>query len=167
MPNIRLLIFLALMPLFSINADAAARGEKSVGVKIGYCSRNESPVGGLYFQYDFSRHFRLSPSIDYIFRHEGYDGFTFNLTAQFPIGLRSSRFDIYPLAGLSYAIWNHTLPKVAGNDVSERINRLGLDVGAGAEYKISSSLKLFVQGKFNWVKNFNTGIFVAGIGYVF
>lgn len=167
MSKIKYILLIAFLPLFFINGIAAERGEKSVGIKAGYCTRNESAVAGIYFQYDFSRHFRLSPSIDYVFRHNGFDAYTFNLTAQFPIGLKDKRFDIYPLAGLSYAIWNHSYTGEGNDDVSMRVNKFGFDVGAGAEYKINSSLKLFVQGKFNCVKHYNTGVFVVGIGYVF
>lgn len=162
------LILLSVFLLLSVGSVAAAvRGEKSVGLKAGYCTRNESAVAGAYFQYAFSSHFRLSPNIDYVFRHEGSDAFIFGLTAQFPIGITGSRFDMYPLAGVSYSIWNYQSHGEASDDVSTRVNRFGLDFGMGVEYKFASALKIFAQGKFNLVKDYNSGIFVVGIGYVF
>lgn len=169
MQNIRLFLISFLLTVTLFPAVAAEKGEKSVGLKGGYCTRNESPVAGVYFQYAFSHHFRISPNVDYIFRNDGCDGFTFGLTAQFPIGITGSRFDIYPLAGISYSIWNLRHHDSAGeiDDVTTRESRFGLDVGMGVEYRFASALKLFAQGRFNWVKDYNTGVFVIGIGYEF
>lgn len=167
MRTLKLIILSVFLPLSFIPAAATVRGEKSVGLKAGYCTRNESAVAGAYFQYAFSSHFRLSPNIDYVFRNKGCDAFAFGLTAQFPIGVTGSRFDMYPLAGVSYSIWNHQSHSEVADDVSTRVNRFGIDVGMGVEYKFASALKIFAQGRFNWVKDYNSGIFVVGIGYVF
>lgn len=153
--------------MLALPALATSRGEKTVGLRAGYNTNNESPLAGVFFQYSFSRHFRLAPNVDYIFRNRGEDGIHANLNAHFPIGIGSGRFDIYPLAGIAFTtMYDHNEAGDDG-DVSTRITRMGLNAGAGLEYYVSPSLKLHVEGKFSWVNDFNSGVFCVGIGYVF
>lgn len=162
-------VFLAVI---AFGALAATKGEKSLGLRLGYHTANKAPAAGIWFQYSFSHHFRLAPNVEYVFRHNGVDGYHFNLDAHFPIGV-SRRFDIYPIAGVGFvAMYDHNDYQAEtyednGDDVSTRTTRFALNFGAGVEYYCTRSLKLFAEGKFNWVKDFNSGVFAVGIGYVF
>lgn len=148
----------------------AQSGEKMMGVRAGYNTRNESAVGGIVFQYRFSEHFRLAPEIDYIFRKVGTDAFSFNGNAHFPFALGQG-VNIYPLAGLNFTSWNTKLEydEEGSNedDVSTRSGKFGLNVGGGIEYYASTTLKISFEGKFCWVNKYDTGAFTIGIGYVF
>ena len=94
-------VALTLALLIAIAASATQRGEKSLGLAGGFNTANDGAVAGVFFQYSFSGHFRLAPSADYVFRHRGIDGLHVNLNCQFPIGVGSGRFDVYPLVGLN------------------------------------------------------------------
>lgn len=146
-----------------------ARHQTSVGVRAGYITRNESGLAGLSLQYAFTNHFRLSPNADYIFRNQGADAFAINLDAHFPIVSPSHpKVCFYPLAGMSYTLWSYRTRDISGSDdVTARKNRAGLNFGAGLEYYFTSSLKVSLEGKFNWVKSYSAGVFAAGIAYVF
>ena len=159
------LLFLSLCMATAVPAAATVRGEKAAGVRAGYNTRNASAVAGIWFQYSFSSHFRLSPNADYVFRNDDTDGFSFNINAHFPIKT-GSRFNVYPLAGLSYVSMTHH-DKQPTEDVTTRTNKLGLNIGGGAEYYFTRSLKVYLEGKFNWVSHFNSGVFAAGIGFIF
>lgn len=159
-------VALMLTLLIAIAASATQRGEKSLGLAGGFNTANDGAVAGVFFQYSFYRHFRLAPSADYVFRHRGIDGLHVNLDCHFPIGVGSGRFDVYPLVGLNFmSMYDHSI--VETEDVSSRRTRLGLNIGGGCEFYCTSSLKIFAEGKFNWVKDFNSGVFTVGIGYVF
>lgn len=152
----------------SISADAQT-GEKMVGVRAGYNTRNESAVGGIVFQYRFSEHFRLAPEIDYIFRHVGTDAFSFNGNAHFPFAIAHG-LNLYPFAGLNFTSWNTKYSYDDGgnlDDVSTRSGKFGLNVGGGIEYYASTTLKISIEGKFCWVNKYDTGTFTIGIGYLF
>ena len=151
------------------NAYAIGKGEKSLGFRAGYTSSNQSAVAGMYFQYAFSRHFRLSPDVDYSFRHNGNDALSINLNAHVPFGLSADRFAIYPLAGLNYTSWNiHEIKDIEdNNDAKNRVDRLGMNVGAGIEYYAKPSLKLAFEGKYRWTKDYDSGVFNVSIGYIF
>lgn len=151
------------------SASALGKGEKSLGFRAGYTSSNQSAVAGMYFQYAFSSHFRLAPDVDYSFRHNGNDAFSINLNAHVPFGFSADRLAFYPLAGLNYTSWNiHKIDDIADNDdTKSRIDRLGLNVGAGLEYYVKPTLKLAFEGKYRWTRDYNSGVFTVSIGYIF
>lgn len=169
------LLFIILTALAVPTTASAQRGEKSLGIKAGYNTRNESAAAGIYFQYRFSKYFRLAPDVEYILRHTGSDALSFNCNAQVPLllGGSDSRVNFYPLAGLNYTSWNYhpaknsVLRTDASNDVSTRVNRLGLNVGAGFEYHIKPTLKIAIEGKYTLASHNNFGAISASIGYVF
>lgn len=161
-----ILILLAIVS--AMPAYAFGRGEKSLGLRAGYNTRNESPVTGLYFQYAFSRHFRLAPNIDYVYRHHGTDAYSANVNAQFPIIYdHNDRFGVYPFTGVNFISWNHRLNNTDGQETSSRVSRLGLNFGVGVEFYCTKSLKIHAEGKFNLVESYSSGVFTIGIGYVF
>lgn len=148
---------------------STVRGEKTIGLLAGYVTRNSSPVAGVDFTYRMSRHFRLEASADYIFRHHGEDAFGLNLNAQFPIALNVSRkWEIYPMAGLNFSMFNRkkeiTSEMVAN---SNRVNRLGLNAGAGVDYNVSSTMRLSLEGQATLLKGYSYGSFAASIAYIF
>lgn len=170
-----LAILIAVMGM-SISASAAdiAKGTKTFGVRTGFATLNRAPLAGIEFSYAFNRHFILAPSIDYAFRNDNLDGLLFNIDYHGPWQLTPSRrLYIYHIAGINYASWSShdqseaPVNSSSGDDVTTRVNRFGLDFGAGIAYYATSHLRLSLQGKFNWVKDHNSGIFNIGISYVF
>lgn len=151
-----------------------AKGRKSFGVKTGYVTLNKSATAGIELQYAFNKHFVLAPGIDYVFRHEKLDGLMFNLDYHGPWQLdNSGRWYFYHILGVSYASWStHSKSELKekqtdGDDVTTRFNRFGMNFGAGIDLYVNPTLKLSLQGKFNWIKEHNTGLFNIGISYVF
>ncbi|MBD5185986.1 MAG: porin family protein [Bacteroides sp.] len=164
----KLCVCLLMALITAVTAGGVERGEKTLGLRGGYNTRNESGVAGVYFQYAFSRHVRLAPNVDYVFRNKGTDAYSCNINVHFPLYFGSStRFDLYPLAGVNFISWNHRLNNSDGIDTSSRVSRLGLNAGAGAEYYCTPTLKLCVEAKCNFVEANTSGVFSIGIGYVF
>lgn len=143
------------------------KGQRSFGLHAGYVTANRSALAGLTFSYNFSRHFRLTPTVDYVFSHNSTDGMIVNIDYQGPYSINASHtVNIYPIAGISYTSW-HTKADGTNTDVSTRRNRFGLNIGGGIEYYAKPSLKLSAEGRFNWVRHADTGLFYIGISYVF
>ncbi|MCC8038936.1 MAG: porin family protein [Bacteroidales bacterium] len=157
--------------LLALPIQAQHRGETSLGVRGGWNTRNHSPMAGIFFQYQFSEHFRLSPNIDYIFEHHDQDGAAVNINAHFPfIVSQNQKWCLYPLAGLTYSTWSRkhvhdTLDDT--NDVTTRDSRIGLNLGGGIELRCTESLKLNFEAKAALVKRYSTGAFNIGIAYIF
>lgn len=168
-----LLLTILLTFLFSLPVNAFTRGEKNIGITGGYNTRNTSATAGVFFQYNLSSVVRISPDITYIFRHDHRDGLAINLDVQFPLTLGgSSRWYIYPFAGINYTSWNmhpHNIGSSheSNDDVTTRYNRLGLNAGAGIDFIVTPTMKLFLQGRFTGVRHYSYGGISVGIGYSF
>lgn len=158
---------IAIALIFGI-AQSACAGEKSIGLRGGYSTRHSTPVAGLVFQYQFSKHFEVSPSIDYFIRNKGADALALNADVHFPFAIApASRTGIYPLAGINYTSWNHHIGAIDTDDVSTRLNRLGLNLGGGLRLYATPTLKLSLEAKATILKQCTTGTFTLSIGYVF
>ncbi|MCM1484270.1 MAG: porin family protein [Muribaculaceae bacterium] len=156
--------------LLPIGSYAFSKGEKSVGLRGGYSTTHNSPVAGLFFQYRFTEHFRLSPEIDYYFRHDHTDAYALNVNADIPISLGAdSPVNIYPLAGLNFTSWNvhHPGSTDQSDDTSTRTSRMGVNAGAGIEYYATPTLKFALEAKYAYVKHFDGAVITLSIGYVF
>lgn len=151
----------------------ASAGDNAFGLRLGFATRNSAPVAGLWFQHSFNSHFRLSPTADYYFRSNHTDALALNCNAQFPFALGQSRFQVYPFAGLNYTSWNLHHVDSAGksdatpDDVTTRLNRFGINAGAGLEYQVTPTLKLNLEAKATLIKAYSSGCFTIGIGYCF
>ncbi len=166
----RLLAIIAIVAaLCSAAPDAAAqRGEKTFGVKAGFVTYNSSPSAGIFFKYRFSSHFALAPNVDYVFRHQGYDAFLFNIDTHFPFTLGNPKFEGFPIVGLSYTSWAfHHGDAHLEDDATDRANRFGINIGLGFNYRVTPSLHINVQARYDGASHRHTGIFTAGISYCF
>lgn len=153
---------------FNTSAAQTARGEKAFGPRLGYVSRNESVIAGLGFQYSFSKHVRLAPSVDIIFRHHDKDGFGANADVQFPFGFAASRAAFYPLVGFNFTSWGlHDVDAPGGKDVTTHSTSAGLNAGAGVEYRCKGSLKLSLEARYTLLRHYPTAAVYASIAFVF
>lgn len=170
--NIHLLPFavatlLAVAPATS--SAQSAHHEKTVGVTLGYVSRNQSATAGIDFTYRFSQHLRFAPEILYAFQRHSEDALIANVDFQVPFQVHP-RFDIYPLAGLNYTGWafhhSHSVEQEL-LDVTTRSTHFGLNFGGGISANISSTMRIGVEARWAWVKNYNTALLSAKIAYRF
>lgn len=149
--------------------------EKTFGLRGGYVSRNQSGLAGLCLTYRVNNYFRLAPSANYIFRHHGRDAFTLAADGQFLFDIPASSVTIYPIAGISYWVWNirnlpsgiRPEPDASFNDVTTRHSRFALDFGAGWQYKVSSTMSLTINVSYSLMHHTPSWISTAGISYIF
>lgn len=168
--------FTALFGGLSARADQY-RGEKALGIRVGYNTCNSRPLAGAQFSFRFNRLLRLSPSVEYVFRNDGLDALMVNLNMEFVFPFANGRCDIFPLAGLNFSSWNKHDPDAisvgrngvtyTSDDVSSRVSRFGLNVGAGFGVNISGSLRLSVSGTYTVIQEFHGANISAGIHYRF
>ncbi len=136
------------------------KGEKTLGLRVGYVGHNESASAGLQFTYRFSRLFRLAPSLDYVVRHKDTDALALAVDAQFLIPFSADRMAFYPYVGPKFASWTiHPGKGHESNDVTMRRSRLGLDAGVGIEANITPAFRAGVSAGYTFMKQ--TGGFDA------
>lgn len=156
MKHILLLIIVSTITLTGFTQNIY-KGEHTVGVLAGYNSRTESAIAGAYFQYRFNKYLRISPDFQYAFSNNGYSSYEINGNFHVPFAL-GVKANIYPLTGISYQ-------SLKTGPITD--NRLGLNLGAGAELMATSTLKLSLQGKYTLLKeDSNAGITIS-LGYLF
>lgn len=144
------------------------RGEKMLGVNLGYVSHNTSAVTGLSFRYAVSPWVRVVPEVGVVFRHHNEDAFLANLNAQVPFTFGTRTVDLYPFAGLAFNTWSHHhLVGIDDNDVTERISRFGANLGAGFDYRVTSTLNIGIEAKYTFIKAYTSLYLTASISYVF
>lgn len=170
--GIRIAILLASLLCIFLPARAEiTRGQKTFGVTAGYVTKNHTMSAGLQFEYAFSRRFVLAPSVDYLFRNHNKDGLMINIDYHGPWQLgHSGKWYLFHIVGVNYASYTYHRNRhdeIVSDDSNERINKVGLNIGAGVAYYVTPTLRLQFQGKFNWIKYNNTGLFNLGISYVF
>lgn len=163
-------IFLLLTLLF-LGLTAAAqveKGEKMLGVRTGYATENQSAVAGLTFRYAVSPWVRIVPEVGCVFRHRNKDAFTVDINAQVPFSFGTRTVDLYPLAGLAFNSWSQHIDTGNGaDDVTNRFTRFGANLGAGFDYRVTSTLNVGIEAKYTFVKNFTSLYLTASISYVF
>lgn len=147
-------------------ATTPAKGEKTISLAAGFAGYNTSALAGLEFTYRFSRHFRLAPSANYIFRHKGKDALTLNLNAHVPFEA-SRLLEVYPYAGINYSSWNFHHNASETDDVTTRKSRFGVNIGAGANLRLSGNLRIGIAADYVLIKHFSGAEIFAKIGYQF
>lgn len=147
------------------------RGQKTLGITAGYTSRNTSAMAGIDFSYRFARHMALQGRADYIFRHHGQDAFGLSANVLMPFQLdAASRWELYPYAGLNFSMFNNknlVSKLIRSTDARNRVDRLGLNIGVGLAYNISSTMRVGLQGGGTLLSSYSyTGV-TASIAYIF
>lgn len=168
--RILMLTIVALLSFSQANSQTYVPKEKTIGIEVGYNSHNKSALTGIAFSYRFNRYFRLAPNVQYVFRNNNTDGFSINIDGQVPFGLKNVPIEIYPIFGVNYSSWNNKSTKFErdfSDDVSTRENNFGLNLGGGVGVKCSGHLRLFVNGRYTFVRHFGTAMVAAGILYSF
>lgn len=160
------IIFSLLIALFSLQVYA---GEKSVGLRAGYITKNDAPTAGLFFKYSFSDHFRMATTFDYYFRHNNTDAYSININGEMPFSIIGNKLAVFPLVGFGLTSWNVKYPAGTGSsdDTTTRKTRMGLNIGAGIDYKVTSTLKLGLELKYGWIKHYSGEAISLSIGYLF
>lgn len=166
--KLRKLLYIAITAMIFSTTASTQAGEKTIGLRTGYNTRAHAPIAGLFFQYRFSDHFGIAPNVDYYFRYNNADALSLNVNTHFPISLtQTGKVSFYPLAGLNYTSWNYHHNQIESDDVSSRISRLGLNAGAGVEFRATPTLKLSAEAKATLIKQYSSGSFTVSIGYIF
>lgn len=162
--------FLALALVLSLTAPVYAqtvRGEKTFGLRAGFVTRNTSASAGLAFTYSFSSHVRIAPTADIYFRHNNLDALAISVDMHFPVAM-SSKATFYPLAGAAYTSWGRHNIDVSGmKDVTSHTNGLGLNLGAGVDFRTSESVRISLEARYTLMQHLPTAVVAVGFGYVF
>ena len=150
------LVVLMSMMLCIVGSAMAQKGIKSVGLNLNYGTEIESFSLGVKYQQNITDEIRLEPSMNYYFENKGIDMFDVNFNAHYLFPM-ASNIRIYPLAGLTFERW----------EIGKVKNKLGVNLGAGAEFDIADQWMMNFELKYKMIKDFDQAAFSLGISYMF
>ena len=163
-----LALILAMLMGVIVSSAQVDRGEKMLGVKLGYVTHNQSAVAGLMFRYAVSPWVRIVPEVGCVFRHKDQDAFVADINAQVPFTFGTKKVDLYPLAGVTFNAWTRHIGMPDGSDdVTDRVSRFGANLGAGFDLRCTSTLNLGIEARYSFVKSYTSLYLTASISYVF
>lgn len=191
----RKLLLTACVALASLCTFAQEKGDMAVGLNLGAAPCLESGVSltnfgiGAKFQYNVTTPIRLEADVDYWFKSKGVDVFdvTANVHYLFNIG---DKLKVYPLVGIGYAHigggfssdindfiediydeYDHEYgTNIGGDEVeveSSSASKFLFNVGAGAQYDLTSNIAVGLEVKYQYIKDFSRLPISLGVTYKF
>ena len=131
--------FIVMCMMLASATSFAQKGEMEVGIHGGFMLDSPNNLGlGVNVGYMLMKNVRGVAEFNYFLKKDGVSYWNLEGNVEYLFKL-NDEFTLYPLVGLDFlgSSWD------GGSDT-----RLGLNLGAGVEYNISSNLKLV--GEFNY-----------------
>lgn len=173
----KLIVLMSFIAL-AMGTAFAQKGDKAVGVNLGYGTEISNLGIGAKFQYGITDAIRAEASFDYFLKKDFVSMWDVNVNVHylFPV---ANRFKVYPLVGLTYTNWKtggfeidlggmeELLPEEDMEVESGNIGKFGVNLGAGAEYSITEKLAVNFEVKYQLISDFNQAVFNLGLSYKF
>ncbi|MBO7602121.1 MAG: outer membrane beta-barrel protein [Bacteroidaceae bacterium] len=147
-------LFMLVALLTMSTAAFAQKGVTGFGVNGAYDDLNGQFGIGVKLQYGFINQLRGEVSGDFFFKKNDLSLVDVNGNLHFVVPV-VDKFNVYPLAGLNIAFFNHDIP-----------TRLGVNLGGGLEYFITDTVKIGGEAKYI-VSDNGYSRFGANIGVTF
>lgn len=158
----KILVFLVCL-CACIATSYAQQGESALGVNLNY--GNDTNFGlGVKYRYNLSDHVRIEPAFNYYFKHDYVSMWDLNANFHYLCPV-AENVTVYPLAGIGYANATAHL-KDWGLD-NESDGKITVNLGAGADFQVSSSVKLNLELKYQIIDDFNQLVLSAGVVFAF
>lgn len=157
-------LFLLLMTVASLSG-LAQKGEKAVGLNLGYGSEIKNVAIGVRFNYGITDPIRLSPSFNYFFKKNGFSAWEINADVHYLFNV-APKISVYPLAGLTFISWTFDWGDSLGEwgrFVSSSVTetRFGVNIGGGIAYQLTDKFDIGLELKYGIVSLYDQ--FVPGI----
>ena len=149
----KILMVISVM-MFSLTSFAQM-GKTTVGAHFDYMIDSPNNAGlGANVGYEFVNNVRGVAQFDYFFKKNGVSAWNINANVEYLFRIPNSSVILYPLAGLNVLGWSGE-----GSD-----SKLGLNLGAGVEIPINSSLG--IKAEYNYKTQYD-GMSTLSLGLVF
>lgn len=135
------------------------QGDIAAGANLVYGSKIENIGLGAKFQYTVIDHVRAEVGFNYFFKKHHQSMWDVNLNAHYLINVYQDRVLLYPIAGLSFAS--------VENEFDKDINRIGLNLGAGAQYMLNDNVGVTLEYRHSIMKDIDQGVIGLGVNYKF
>jgi len=151
----------------SVAAHAQSKGDMAVGGNLVLGTGNSySNIGiGAKFQYNVTDPIRLEGSFTYFLKKDYVTQWDFSVNGHylFPV---TDLITVYPLAGLGLYGTKWSIDWGLGN-TSHSTSDICVNLGGGADYKLSDKLVLNAELKYKIVNNWSRLMLSAGVAFRF
>lgn len=160
-----LYISVLFMFLFSAKSFAQYEGTVGLGAHIGYGSTVKSVSAGVHMHYYHTNRARLAPSFTYYIPRKGNTVWQIDADAHYVLPV-SWLFSVYPIAGINYSNFKYDVSNTSAIGENGWFKqRVGANLGLGAQYDFGYKLRLSVEYKYQFIRNFSQSTVTAGIGF--
>lgn len=160
----KILVFLVCL-CACVATSYAQKGESALGFNVNY--GNDTNVGlGVKYRYNLSDHIRIEPAFNYYFKHDYVSMWDLNANFHYLCPV-AENITVYPLAGLGYANATAHLKDLGEGWENVSDGKITVNLGAGADFQVSSSVKLNLELKYQIVDNYNQLVLSAGVIFAF
>ena len=151
----------------------AQKGEKAIGLNLGYGSQIKSPSIGVKFNYGITDQIGLSPSFNYYFKKDGTSEWEINVDAHYLFNV-APKVTVYPLAGLTFTSWRFDWGDLFdglgdyidnSSSTSSSVTRFGVNLGGGIGYELSNNISIGLELKYCIISDF--GQFVPAVNLMY
>lgn len=104
----------------------------------------------------------FSPRINYYFAGKGATVFTVDADFHYNFNVAKD-WTVYPILGLVYYHCSWDTIKDGEGKLSDSLNKIGCNIGCGAQYKLTNNLGVFVEGKYQYVNGADDTYFSVGV----
>jgi outer membrane protein X len=141
------------------------KGEKAIGVSVGYGSEIESIAIGAKFNYGITDQIRLSPSFNYFLGKDGLSEWEINADVHYLFNI-APKVAIYPLAGLTFVGWRFDWGGMF-EGASSTTTRFGANVGAGIGTQLTDNIGIGLEVKYSVVSDLDQFVPSINLTYKF
>ena len=158
------ILLVAITVLMSVVSAKAEVGPMAVGAQVLYGTEIKNVGIGVKYQLYIVKGLRAEAGFNYFFKRKDVREWELNLNAHYVFNV-SERFNLYPIAGLTYVSPTYSSGKSIFENKSN--GRFGLNVGVGAEFAINSHFSLAAEIKYSLVSKYDQAVFGLGALYKF
>lgn len=150
-------IVLALAVCAAIELWAGPPVPLALGLTYNRATKHHQHGWGIKLQADLGHRLRLEPELMYFAEHHEVTTLDLNVNLHWRVPI-FDHFDIYPLSGVNYSHWGYNGPNAS---------RWGMNLGCGAEFRITRSLTAFTEARMQLVSHESQPIFTFGLKHHF
>lgn len=151
--------------LISAKSFAQYEGTFGMGAHTGYSTGIKQVGAGVHLHYYPSNRVRLAPAFTYFIPHKGKSTWEIDADAHYVLPV-SWLFSVYPIAGLNYLNMKFDAAKYsAAGEQNWTKHRIGANLGLGIQYDFGYKVRLSVEYKYQFIRDFSQSSVMAGIGF--
>lgn len=166
-------LFLVIVTVLMTVSVSAQKGEKAIGLSLGYGTEVKNLAIGAKFNYNITDPIQLSPSFNYFLKKDGVSAWEINADVHYLFSI-AENLNLYPLAGLSFIGSKFSYGDVSGLEEylgvevedSGTSTNIGLNLGGGVSYGITDNISIGAELKYS-ISDFDQLVLSANIMYKF